>query len=309
MPPRRRLLQLAYHVSDAAPQPLSDTNALAGKRVLFCGFCQEVSTFNPVPSTREDFVHLRGREIVTGQCAGFGYIRAALPVLAAAGVTAVGTYDFTAAANGVLDHAEFMIMATELLESVRAAVAEGIDGVFFHLHGAGQTSEDNDPEGYLLSEVRKIIGDCVPMVANFDLHGIITGKMMQCLNGLAVQHTYPHVDMPEVGEKAAKQLLALMADAKGAIAPKMLRVRVPALVRGDNMVTAPHENVGYVDTLMKRVIELEREPGVLAAALCWGNPFTDVSGDNPVFHHKSRTYCAYSAAGARTPEPGAGFDR
>ena len=42
------------------------------------------------------------------------------------------------------------------------------------------------------------------------------------------------------------------------------------------MVTAPHENVGYVDSLMKRVIALENQPGVLAAALCWGNPFTDV---------------------------------
>ena len=103
---------------------------------------------------------------------------------------------------------------------------------------------------------------------------------MQCLNGLAVQQTYPHVDMPEVppalkslcllplifsvigyrgffvgqvGVKAAKQLMALMADADRTIAPKLLRVRVPALVRGDNMITAPHQNVGYVDSLMKKV--------------------------------------------------------
>ena len=82
--------------------------------------------------------------------------------------------------------------------------------------------------------------------------------------------------MPEVGVKVAEQLLELMADTAGAIAPKLVRVRVPALVRGDNMVTTPHENIGYVDTLMQRVIALEAEPGVIAAALCWGNPFTDV---------------------------------
>lgn len=114
------------------------------------------------------------------------------------------------------------------------------------------------------------------MVGTFDLHGIITEKMMSCLNGLAVQHTYPHVDMPAVGAHAAKQLLALMADTEGTISPKLLRVRVPALVRGDNMVTAPHEDVGYVDGLMQQVLALEDQPGVLAAALCWGNPFTDV---------------------------------
>jgi microcystin degradation protein MlrC len=264
--------------ASSAPAALASSRAagLAGKRVVFCGFCQEVSTFNPVPSTREDFVHLRGQQILTGECAGFGYVKGALPVLEAAGVTSVGTYDATAAANGVLDHGEFMAMVDELLQAVRAAVAEGpVDGVYFHLHGAGQTSEDNDPEGYLLAEVRKIIGN-VPMVGSFDLHGIITEKMMENLNGLAVQHTYPHVDMPQVGAAAAQQLLALMGDAEGAIAPKLIRVRVPALVRGDNMVTAPHENVGYVDSLMKRIIALEAEPGVIAAALCWGNPFTDV---------------------------------
>ena len=37
------------------------------------------------------------------------------------------------------------------------------------------------------------------MVGTFDLHGIVTEKMMASLNGLAVQHTYPHIDMGQVG--------------------------------------------------------------------------------------------------------------
>ena len=48
------------------------------------------------------------------------------------------------------------------------------------------------------------------MVAAFDLHGILTAKMLQNLDGFAVMHTYPHIDMPQVGEHAAHQLLALM---------------------------------------------------------------------------------------------------
>lgn len=227
--PSRRLHLLASHVT--APRSRPAAASLAGKRVVFCGFCQEISTFNPVPSTREDFVHLRGQEIVTGECAGFGYIKAAVPVLAAAGVSCVGTYDFTSAANGVLDHSEFMTMARELLLAVRAAVAAGpVDGVFFHLHGAGQTSEENDPEGWLLAEVRKIIGAGVPMVANFDLHGIITEKMMGELNGLAVQVRAPPM-LPRVQRTAVSpRLTPVQRMAEPCSGPQPPNLKAPHLL-------------------------------------------------------------------------------
>ena len=124
------------------------------------------------------------------------------------------------------------------------------------------------------------MGPDIPLVGTFDLHGIVTGRMMRTLDALAVQHTYPHVDMVEVGARAAGRMAELLADrAAGSPSPAatMVRVQVPALVRGDNMVTAPHENTGYVDTLMSQVVKLEAdEPGIISADLLWGNPFTDV---------------------------------
>ena len=60
---------------------------------------------------------------------------------------------------------------------------------------------------------------------------MIARRQCHYCNASSVQQTYPHVDMPEVGVKAAKQLLALMSDTSASIAPKLLRVRIPALVR------------------------------------------------------------------------------
>ena len=166
-----------------------------------------------MPSTVDDFILKRGPEIVApGAEAGFGYAAGALPVFAELGIEPVPTFDATAAANGVLAHSEFEKIATELLASVSAAVrAGGIDGVFFLSHGAAQTSEDNDPEGYLFEEVRKIVGPDIPMIGTFDLHvrshapcqllvlsrssprdclliqGIVTGKILRALDALAAQ--------------------------------------------------------------------------------------------------------------------------
>ena len=86
--------------------------------------------------------------------------------------------------------------------------------------------------------------------------------------------------MIEVGARAAQRLHNLMAARNnGAPLPPatMIRAEIPALVRGDNMVTKPHANTGYVDTLMSQIVALERDaPGILSADLFWGNPFTDV---------------------------------
>ena len=71
-------------------------------------------------------------------------------VLEGAGVKLLPTYDVTGNPSGVLDHTEFMVIARELLDGIRKVVADngGIDGVLFLSHGAAQTTEEDDPEGY-----------------------------------------------------------------------------------------------------------------------------------------------------------------
>ena len=55
----RRLGRIQSHLNATTAKTSSAALPLAGKRVLFCGFCQEVSTFNPVPSPANQSLYLR----------------------------------------------------------------------------------------------------------------------------------------------------------------------------------------------------------------------------------------------------------
>ena len=49
-------------------------------------------------------------------------------------------------------------MAGEFLDALKPLAGQ-IDGAYFRLHGSMGTPEQLDPEGYLLQETRKILGD------------------------------------------------------------------------------------------------------------------------------------------------------
>ena len=56
------------------------------------------------------------------------------------------------------------------MESLRKAPR--VDGVYFSMHGAMGAENEDDPEGFLLQEARKILGEDLPIVVSLDLHGI-----------------------------------------------------------------------------------------------------------------------------------------
>ena len=56
------------------------------------------------------------------------------------------------------------------------------------------------------------------------------------------------------------------------IRPVMARVPIPALVRGDELITA----TGLFGPIVRKAQEMERSPGGLSAGMFIGNPFTDV---------------------------------
>ena len=126
-----------------------------------------------------------------------------------------------------------------------------------------------DPEGHLLTQVRVLAGPDKPIVISLDLHGIATDRMIRQVDGLAIYHTYPHVDFADTGERAARLLLDIV-DRR--LAPVIARVTIPALVRGDELIT----RIGCYGDLIRETQRLENEKKALAAGIIIGNPFTDV---------------------------------
>ena len=150
-----------------------------------------------------------------------------------------------------------------------ATKLDGVDGIYVSLHGAMGADGELDPEGHLLGEIRRMAGPDIPIVISLDLHGILTDRMLRQIDGLAIYHTYPHVDFADTGKRAAHLLLRLM---RGGIRPVIARVVIPALVRGDELIT----QTGCYGDLIGECRRIERDGTAMAAGIMIGNPFTDV---------------------------------
>lgn len=245
-------------------------------KILIAECIQEISSFNPVPSHYTDFTILRGRELLAAHRAGKNEINGALSVFdTRSDIELIPTYGARAiTSGGTLAADDWNRLASEFLASLKSA--GDVDGIYFSMHGAMCAENELDPEGYLLQETRKIFGEKIPIVISLDLHGILTERMMQHTDAIMVYQTYPHIDFFTTGQRAARLLLKILD--KG-VRPVMAMVVVPALARGDEMITA----TGSIRHVIQAAQEIENGASGLSAGMFWGNPFTDV----PELHSNS----------------------
>ena len=236
------------------------------KRVLVGKLKQETATFNPTPTRYERFqVHFGGD--VLAACRGTRTeLAGALDVLDGADVEIVPAMAAEAVPGGAIPSRDLDRLLEEMAAAVRAH--KDVDGVVLCLHGAMAGTEEGDPEGRLLGEIRKILGRA-PIVVSLDLHAVLTDAMVRAADLLVPFHTYPHVDQFETGRRAARNLLKLLA---GTVRPTPVRVPIPLLARGDELLTA----TGTFGEAVRMCREIEASPGGLAAGVLIGNPFTDV---------------------------------
>lgn len=238
-------------------------------KILVSECKQEISSFNPVPSHYEDFNISFGQELFEFHQGVRNEVGSAVAVFAGRpDVEVIPGYGARAiTSGGTLDAAGWDRIAREFLEGVKNAGP--VDGIYFSLHGAMCAENELDPEGYLLQETRKIVGEKIPIVVSLDLHGILTERMLQHSDAIVVYHTYPHVDFYTTGQRAARLLLKIL---DGKARPVTAMVVVPALVRGDEMIT----ETGSIRHVIKAAQEAENSQLGLSAGMFWGNPFTDV---------------------------------
>ncbi len=86
------------------------------------------------------------------------------------------------------------------------SVSSSLDGIYLCMHGAMVAEHSDDGEGELLSRLRAVVGNALPIVVSLDLHANLTPRMFELADGLTIFRTYPHVDMAETGERAFELL-------------------------------------------------------------------------------------------------------
>jgi microcystin degradation protein MlrC len=238
-------------------------------KILIAECKQEVSTFNPALSHYNDFDISTGQDVLSYHRNTKSEVAGALSVFAMRqDIELLPTFSARAiTSGGALTANDFRRIASEFIENLKQAGEA--DGAFFAMHGAMAAEGEDDPEGYLLAEARKVLGEELPIVVSLDLHGVLTDRMLQHSNAVVPYHTYPHVDFFETGVRAGQLLLDIL---DGGAKPVTAKVAIPALVRGDELIT----ETGRFGAVVREAKDLEKQPDFLIAGLFIGNPFTDV---------------------------------
>ena len=158
-------------------------------------------------------------------------------------------------------------LLSELLEGIEATLP--VDGVLLHLHGGGATEDEDDLEGHVLEQVRKVVGDEIPVVTPLDMHANIGPKMMKHGSFYCGYDTYPHID----GYERSAEVTQLLIDKiRGKIDP------VIAYAQPNMIITPVMQKTGYypMKDVIQKAHDIESEPGILSATVSAGYPYADV---------------------------------
>lgn len=151
----------------------------------------------------------------------------------------------------------------EILSDLERAMP--VDAVLLSLHGAMIADGYPDAEGDLLARVRERIGPDIPLLAELDLHGHMTQCKLDAADVLIYFKEYPHVDAVERAEEIFTLAERMLEDG---LRPSMAMHDCKML---GIYPTTREPMIGFV----KRMQDLEREPGVLSVSMAHGFPWGD----------------------------------
>ena len=145
-------------------------------RIAIAKIFQETDTFNPVPFGLQDFERFGityGQEIIdrsrgVGEIGGFVLVAEAQPHP----VELIPIICATSWAGGRWTSEAMEFLKGKLISGLDGALP--VDGVLLSLHGAMASEDIDDAAGHLLSAVRHLVGNDIPVVTSLDHHANIT---------------------------------------------------------------------------------------------------------------------------------------
>ena len=230
-------------------------------RVALLGAILESNRFAP-PAEKSDFTSLTW---LTGEDL-MDEARSPTPKLATEFAAFVRAMD----ATGNWTPVPCILAASHPAGPVRAAVIEEIiatceamlraagpvDAVYICNHGAMVAEHDHDPDGLLMSRIRKVVGPEVPIIATLDLHANISQRMGDACDLIVGYRTNPHVDQIERGEEAAFSLRRILASG---IRPKVAHIKLPLVPASVTLLSAEHPYGTLIDYGQRRQAECRSE--------------------------------------------------
>lgn len=240
-------------------------------RFVVALFKHETNTFSPVPTVVSSFS--RG-SLYEGPCYGEDAIKvcqgtnnavaAYLDLAAELGAEVDFVVSANAVPSGVVTREAFEEIATPIVESVRA----GCDAVLLDLHGAMVVEGYPDTEGELLRRIREV-DSAVPIAVALDFHANLSADFIGHADIITGYCTYPHVDVRETGERAARSLRAMLEQR---VRPTVLWRRLPMMTQ----VLKHSPSLQPMKRIMETACAAEADGRVLNASVFGGFPLADI---------------------------------
>jgi microcystin degradation protein MlrC len=223
-------------------------------RVALLGFSIECNRFAP-PATKAHFLartYLESDAIVEEARSATPTMLPETPGFVAAmdasgAWTPVGIALAMTEPNGPVEHGFFLELLDTISRRLRAALP--VDAVYICSHGAGLTTEEDDPDGVLFEMVRQIVGAGVPIAATLDLHANVSERMVGSIDVFIGYRTNPHLDMRERGAEAAAAVREMLAGLK----PQRAFIRLPIVPPTVTMLTAAGPFAEMIDFGQRRM--------------------------------------------------------
>jgi microcystin degradation protein MlrC len=243
-------------------------------RILSAEIAHETNTFSSLPTDQQAFrdcYYYVGEEALVQRARANTELAGFVEVAQEFDWHLEHLHSAAAGPSGKVTRAAFDWLCDPLVEAVRQ---NRYDGILLGLHGAMVTDFCEDGEAEILQRLRDLCGSEVPIAITLDLHANVSQAMCELADIIVSYKTYPHVDMREAGNQAARLLQATL---QGDIHPQTIRVGCPMLEE----VNGGRTDVGPMIERLRLARDWEQRADVHAVSINGGFASADIATVGP----------------------------
>lgn len=239
-------------------------------RVALLGLYHESNTFSGVPTELSDFREknwLKGHEISKVFRNAHHEIGGMLEVLEGENIEAVPVLFAEATPGGIVSAEAYSALLSEMLLELEKVLP--VDGCLVVPHGAAVAASFPDMDGHWLHQVRKRVGQGIPVIGTLDAHANVSLMMAAATDALIAYKTNPHVDQRETGKEAA---LLLARALRKEVKPVQHFFSLPLAISIEQQHTASEP----CKSIYAYACKLSSLPTVCSISVLLGFPYADV---------------------------------
>tara|TARA_B100000427_G_scaffold117782_1_gene98035 strand:- start:1004 stop:2392 length:1389 start_codon:yes stop_codon:yes gene_type:complete len=207
-------------------------------KIAIGGISTECCTYSPLTQNKNDFEFIENKNLL--KLINYPFAKN--------NIRAIPLFFAKSLPGGPIDHKSYINIKNKLINLIKKE--RNLDGILLLMHGAMYVKNIFDPEGELIFEIRKLLGNKAIIAVTYDLHGQITNKIIKNIDIFSAYKTAPHIDIKQTYKKTA-DLLSKSLNKK--INTKVLWTPIPILVSGEMSST----NFEPCKTLFKSLSKID----------------------------------------------------